>query len=101
MPIGEAAGRFFCDRFFSDSFWGKQLVTTCFDEPLMTCFETVLMNYDEEFGHLDDQTPQKTNQHVPFTNKVPSFRNAKYNQLLRIEEELGDRAVYVGISVSP
>lgn len=27
---------------------------------------------------------------------MPS-RNAKYNQLLRIEEELGDRAVYAGL----
>lgn len=25
-------------------------------------------------------------------------RNAKYNQLLRIEEELGDRAVYAGLN---
>merc|ERR1739845_62121 len=27
-----------------------------------------------------------------------SERNAKYNQLLRIEEELGDRAIYAGIN---
>merc|ERR1712232_931259 len=27
-----------------------------------------------------------------------SDRNAKYNQLLRIEEELGDRAIYAGVN---
>ena len=38
---------------------------------------------------------------TPSRGRVRSDRTAKYNQLLRIEEELGDAAVYAGAGAFP